>query len=138
MYLHLDEKTAHIEAYAVPIDPKGKLNCRHFLGARNALSILQTRYALHNKDFGLERGLKGSKATHQQVQKFYELIKTKSKITELDVMKAVKIDAPTISERLDPSSFLEIQQKKIFAKITKLFAGTVYENKLIAHARKIL
>ncbi len=33
MYLHLDEKTPHIEVYAVPIDPKGKLNCKHFLGS---------------------------------------------------------------------------------------------------------
>ena len=28
MYLHLDEKTPHIEAYVVPIDGKGKLNCK--------------------------------------------------------------------------------------------------------------
>ena len=70
MYLHLDEKTPHIEVFVVPIDPKGKLNCKHFLGPRNALSVLQTRYAAHNKDFGLQRGAKGSKATHQQVQKF--------------------------------------------------------------------
>ena len=43
MYLHLDEKTPHIEAYVVPMDGKGKLNCKSFYGARNALNQLQTR-----------------------------------------------------------------------------------------------
>jgi Plasmid recombination enzyme len=107
MYLHLDEKTPHIEVFVVPIDPKGKLNCKYFLGARNALSILQTKYATHNAKFGLKRGQTGSRATHQEVKKFYEQIKTKSKVTSQDLQKAVKIDLPTISERLDPTIFLD-------------------------------
>ena len=37
-----------------------------------------------------------------------------------------------------PSSFVEAQQKKIFDRVSKLFAGTVYENKLIQQAKKIL
>lgn len=138
MYLHLDEKTAHIEAYVVPVDTKGKLNCKSFLGGKSKLQGLQTRYANHNKDFGLVRGLKGSRATYQQVQKFYEQIKQPAKITSQDLQKAVKIDCPTIFERLDPTVFLEIQQKKIFDRVSKLFTGTVYENKLIQQAKKIL
>ena len=54
------------------------------------------------------------------------------------MQKTVKIDAPTISERLAPSSFVETQQKKIFDRVSKLFAGTVYENKLIQQVKKIL
>jgi Plasmid recombination enzyme len=138
MYLHLDEKTPHIEVFVVPIDPKGKLNCKYFLGARNALSVLQTKYATHNTKFGLKRGQTGSRATHQEVKKFYEQIKTKSKVTSQDLQKAVKIDLPTISERLDPTIFLDSQQKKIFERVVKLFSGTVYENKLIQQAKKIL
>jgi Plasmid recombination enzyme len=138
MYLHLDEKTPHIEVFVVPIDPKGKLNCKHFLGARNALSVLQTKYASHNASFGLKRGQAGSRATHQEVKKFYEQIKTKAKVTSQDLQKAIKIDAPTVSERLDPKGFLNAQQKKIFDRVAKLFSGTVYENKLIQQAKKIL
>ena len=138
MYLHLDEKTPHIEVYAVPIDPKGKLNCKHFLGTPSKLSALQTSYAAHNAKLGLKRGQEGSRATHEEVKKFYSLIKGKAKVTTQDVMKAVKIETPTISERVNPADFIDIQQKKIFARISKLFAGTVYENKLIAQARKIL
>jgi hypothetical protein len=138
MYLHLDEKTPHIEVFVVPIDPKGKLNCKYFLGARSALSILQTKYATHNAGFGLKRGQTGSRATHQEVKKFYEQIKTKSKVTSQDLQKAVKIDLPTISERLDPTIFLDSQQKKIFERVAKLFSGAVYENKLIQQAKKVL
>ena len=138
MYLHLDEKTPHIESYVVPIDPKGKLNCKHFLGSPGKLTALQTKYASHNNNFGLKRGQEGSRATHEEVKKFYSLIKGKAKITSADVRKAVKIEAPTISDRVNPAQFLEIQQEKIFARISKLFAGTIYENKLIAQARKIM
>jgi hypothetical protein len=48
------------------------LSAAHFLGATNALSELQTefhqRVAIHS---GLERGIEGSKATHQRVKSFY-------------------------------------------------------------------
>ena len=138
MYLHLDEKTPHIEAYVTPVDPKGKLNCKHFLGSPAKLTALQTNYAAHNANFGLKRGQEGFRATHEEVKKFYSLIKGKSKITSADVKKAVKIETPTISERINPTEFLEIQQQKIFARISKLFAGTIYENKLIAQAKKIM
>ena len=138
MYLHLDEKTPHIEAFVTPVDPKGKLNCKHFLGSPAKLTALQSNYAIHNTNFGLKRGQEGSRATHEEVKKFYSLIKGKAKITSADVKKAVKIDTPTISERINPAEFLEIQQQKIFARISKLFAGTIYENKLIAQAKKIM
>ena len=138
MYLHLDEKTPHIEVFVVPIDPKGKLNCKHFLGARNALSVLQTRYASHNKDFGLQRGAKGSRATHQQVQKFYEQIKQPAKVSTENLKKVVKLDAPTIKSMLNPEVYLNEQEAKIISKVARLFASTVYENKLIQQAKKIL
>ena len=137
-YLHLDEKTPHIEAYVVPIDPKGRLNCKHYLGSPAKLSAIQTSYAQHNAKFGLKRGQEGSRATHEEVKKFYSLIKGKAKVTNQDVMKAVKIETPTLAERVNPADFIDIQQKKIFARISKLFAGTIYENKLIAQAKKIM
>lgn len=138
MYLHLDEKTPHIEVFVIPIDPKGKLNCKHFLGARNALSELQTKYATHNAGFGLKRGQTGSRATHQEVKKFYKQIQTPAKVTNDDLLKAVRIENLTVSERMNPSVFLAVQQKKIFDRVAKLFSGTVYENKLIQQAKRIL
>ena len=137
-YLHLDEKTPHIEAYIVPIDPKGKLNCKHFLGSPAKLSAIQTSYAQHNAKFGLKRGQEGSRATHEDVKKFYSLIKGKAKVTSQDVMNAIKIETPTIAERVNIVQFIDIQQKTIFLRISKLFIGTIYENKLVAQAKKIL
>nr|WP_315227548.1 MobV family relaxase [uncultured Albidiferax sp.] len=138
MYLHLDEKTAHIEAFVVPVDPKGKLNCKSFLGGKSKLQGLQTRYATHNKDFGLVRGLKGSKATHQQVQKFYEQIKQPAKVSNENLQKAVKLERPTVKSMLNPEAYLAEQEAKIISKVARLFASTVYENKLIQQAKKIL
>ena len=138
MYLHMDEKTPHIEAYVVPVDTKGKLNCKSFLGGKSKLQGLQTRYALHNKDFGLVRGLKNSRATHQQVQKFYEQIQQPVKVSNENLQKAVKLDAPTVKSMLNPEVYLKEQEAKIISKVARLFASTVYENKLIQQAKKIL
>jgi len=70
--IHRDEKTPHMYAYVVPIDPNGKLNCRHFLGGAKALSEMQTDFAERvGKKHDLERGLEGSKSKHQRVKRFY-------------------------------------------------------------------
>lgn len=138
MYLHLDEKTPHIEVFVVPIGPKAKLNCRHFLGARSALSVLQTRYATHNKDFGLQRGSKGSRATHQEVKKFYDQIKQPANISNENLQKAVKLEPPNIKTLLNPEFYIKEQEARITARVARLFSSAVYENKLIQQAKKIL
>jgi len=83
--LHLDESTPHIHAYLVPLDEKGKLNCRGLLGgSRHSLSKLQDNFAAAMKPLGLVRGIKGSKARHTEVQKYYTAV-TKSPDATLDV-----------------------------------------------------
>lgn len=69
--IHRDETTPHLIAYVVPIDGRGKLNAREFLGGRSKLSKMQTDFHSKVKDLGLERGLEGSKAEHQTVKEFY-------------------------------------------------------------------
>ena len=69
--IHRDETTPHLIAYVVPIDSRGKLNARSFLGGRAALSKMQTDFHEKVKDLGLERGLEGSKAEHKTVKEFY-------------------------------------------------------------------
>ena len=44
MSLHRDETTPHLVAYVVPIDQKGKLNCKEFLGGRAKLNKMQTYF----------------------------------------------------------------------------------------------
>ncbi len=71
-YLHLDEATPHIQAIVVPITPDtNKLNASHWLDGRKALSQLQDRHAEDMKPLGLERGIRGSEATHTEVREWY-------------------------------------------------------------------
>ena len=72
--IHRDETTPHLVAYVVPIDLKGKLNAREFLGGRAKLSKMQTDFHDQVKDLGLERGLEGSKARHTTIKDFYSEI----------------------------------------------------------------
>lgn len=56
--LHLDETTPHIHAMVLPINERGKLNARAFLGGTShRMSDIQTEYAKAMEAFGLERGV---------------------------------------------------------------------------------
>jgi Plasmid recombination enzyme/Toprim-like/Protein of unknown function (DUF3991) len=69
--LHLDEATPHVHAYLVPLDERGKLNCRGLFGGREKLSKFQDSYAQALEPLGVERGIKGSRATHTQIKDYY-------------------------------------------------------------------
>lgn len=67
-----DETSPHVCAYVVPIDPKGKLNCSHFLDGREKLTQMQTDFSDKvGRQFGLERGIEGSKAKHKTIKQYY-------------------------------------------------------------------
>lgn len=69
---HLDETTPHVSLLLTPLDDKGKLNARKFFGGREKMSDLQDDfYESVGKEFGLERGIKGSKAKHQTIKSYY-------------------------------------------------------------------
>ncbi|MGB7922422.1 MAG: MobV family relaxase [Pyrinomonadaceae bacterium] len=72
--LHLDEQTPHIHAHQVPIDDKGKLNCKHYIGHKNDLYALHDLYHQYMEPLGLERGRHRSFAKHTEVRKFYAAI----------------------------------------------------------------
>lgn len=72
-----DETSPHVCAYVVPIDPKGKLNCSHFLDGREKLTQMQTDFADKvGRQFGLERGIEGSKAKHKTIKQYYAEIQS--------------------------------------------------------------
>lgn len=74
--IHNDETTPHLVAYVVPLDERGKLNCKKFLGGKKVLSEMQDDFAERvGKELFLSRGIKGSKAKHQRVQRFYGELK---------------------------------------------------------------
>lgn len=91
--VHMDEKSPHIHAIVVPIDSKGKLNCREFLGGREKLSEMQTNFAKKVEHLGIERGIEGSKAKHQDVKKFYEVIRDAKPVNYL-LTPLIKVETP--------------------------------------------
>ena len=81
--LHLDESTPHVHAYLVPLDDRGKLNCRGIFGGRQKLSQFQDSYANAMSPLGLERGIKGSRARHTKIKQYYAAV-TKTPDLTLD------------------------------------------------------
>lgn len=70
--IHLDESTPHMVAYVVPMTADKRLSCREFLGGPEKLRAMQTDFhAKCGVSRGLERGVEGSKAKHEQVSAFY-------------------------------------------------------------------
>ena len=74
--IHRDEKTPHMYAYVVPVDPdSGRLNAKKWLGGAKALNEMQTDFAHQvGRIHGLQRGIEGSKAQHTTVREFYAAI----------------------------------------------------------------
>lgn len=121
--IHRDEKTPHMYVFVVPIDDKGKLNCRHFLGgSKNVLSDLQTEF--HEKvcdRFKLERGIKGSKAPHNKIMDYYKNLNKEPETIKLDDIDVV----PKLTKRglmkdsYEPS---EVVKKRILVALDKKIA----------------
>ncbi len=121
--LHLDESTPHIHAYMVPLDEKGKLNCRALLGgSRYRLSELQDDFALAMKPLGLSRGIKGSRAKHTEVRKYYAAINqqpdAKKDIQTMQQLVADRLRAINDSAQMEQTALalsreLERKEKRI-------------------------
>lgn len=113
--IHRDETTPHMAVYVVPIDSKGSLNCREFLGGKGKLSEIQTSFHNEVKHLGLSRGIEGSKAEHQPMQKRYaELQKPDEKyLIEKPILKTVTYNDSTI-HALDAKSLKNEKLQKYF------------------------
>jgi hypothetical protein len=122
--VHRDEKTPHMFAYVVPIDERtGNLNCRKWLGKKDALSQLQDSFieAVGTKN-KIDRGVKGSKAKHKTIKKYYseladlERLESYRKPSKADFLKAgmgvkvVSVDKLTDSARLTGVSSQRVRE----------------------------
>lgn len=88
---HRDETTPHAHFLVMPIDEKGKLNARSFIGGtRHRMSELQDEFfsQIEKNEIDLKRGLKGSKAKHTKIKDFYKALE-----------QGRKLDAPKISAK---------------------------------------
>jgi 5S rRNA maturation endonuclease (ribonuclease M5) len=116
--LHLDESTPHIHAYMVPLDERGKLNCRALLGgSRYRLSELQDDFASAMAPLGLERGIKGSKAKHTEISKYYAVINS-APDASLDIESMQQLVADR-QRAINSSALLEQTAKALALEIER-------------------
>ena len=115
--LHRDESTPHIQALIVPIDERGRLNARHFIGGdRRRLAELQDSYAARVAALGLERGVRGSVAEHQEVKRWYAQSQEVPRDVTQTITAAVEIEPPpTVVAR--PREYARQQQERIVAAV---------------------
>jgi len=114
---HRDELTPHIQALVVPLrEDNGRLSYEHFLGgSKYRLSELQTAYAEAVRDLGLERGVRGSQATHQDVQRWYAKVTEPTPAPEI-VKRDIEIERPS-RLTLDPERWAMEQREKVVERI---------------------
>lgn len=102
--VHRDETTPHLSVTVIPLDDRGKLNARQFLGGRDKLRQLQTDFAEQvGKTYGLERGIENSRARHRTIRQFY---------TEID-----GVERKAVKEMPLPPRYLV--DKSMLGKLTK-------------------
>ena len=139
MSIHRDISTPQLVAYVVPIDQKGKLNCKSFLGGRVKLNQMQTDFAKTVADLGITRGKEGSKAKHTSIKEYYhdinhardftiQTVSPKPEMFESKARYGEKVTAAVI-EQIEPTvkaanSILADYEK---AKMDKIVAEDSYE-----------
>ena len=130
--VHRDEMTPHMYAYAVPLDGRGKLNCRAFLGGAKALSELQTQFAHEvGQQHGLQRGIAGSKARHTSIQQYYARANA-----EYEPLPEIKTTPPkNRPEPEKPGIFATKEMKKSYEDDHEAWGK---EQKILAQYRKEL
>lgn len=121
--LHQDEKTPHIHAVVVPITADGRL-CAKELFNPQTLRQLQTDYAASMKQFGLERGMEGSRARHVTMKQIYGLQQAERQSIEKDIKTPQSLKEPLTIEKpgiLDLAN-LERWKQQQEAKINQEYA----------------
>ena len=96
---HEDELTPHLALLVTPITPRGKLSASHWLDGPKKLEKMQDSFAEAMCPLGLERGIKGSKARHEDVSKWYAELAPRMLSAQARIDDAQKIiDASSAAE----------------------------------------
>ena len=89
---HSDECTEHFHCLLTPVTPDGKLSASHWLDGPKKLRALQTSFADAMKPLGLERGVEGSKAKHEDIKTYYGKLEPAAKQAKATIAKAEKVE----------------------------------------------
>lgn len=117
--MHLDESTPHVHLLVVPEvlktetrgrrprgaekgsgAPKPCLAANDFVGDRARLSELQSDYAGDMARFGLERGVRGSRANHKAVRHWYgEIAEREAERAEVEQLRQQVAELPDLKRK---------------------------------------
>lgn len=136
--VHLDETTPHLVAYVVPMTSDERLSCRDFLGGKEKMRQMQTDFhAACGKKRGLDRGIEGSTAKHQDIKKFYAALNAAGAAPKLDakdyaaaamgIKTAAWRRAQAITEANAKGVAAVPAMKKVLAQRGKFFAAKTTE-----------
>lgn len=131
---HFDETTPHLQVLVAPINEKGRLSHDSFYGgSKYKLSALQTEFAQDvGQAHGLERGVEGSRARHEKVQRFYGIIdKDPAELTEGEAAILAKRDRSIVEHRIRTERQAENTKKVLSEELSK-FARARDANELAA------
>lgn len=109
VFVHMDETTPHIHAFVVP-EHNGKMNAKHYLGGKQKMSEMQDSFAEKMKPIGIERGVRNSKAKHQDLQRFYGRVNEMLAQDE-DLKKTVEQEVPLPNIQIPEKGLLESSEK---------------------------
>lgn len=101
-----DETTPHLSAFVVPLTPDGRLSAKEMIGDKAKMSADQTSYAEAVAPRGLTRGVKGSKAKHQSIKRYYAMANK----TLMEASAAKKHQERALVESVEP----QVIKKKFF------------------------
>jgi hypothetical protein len=142
--LHQDEKTPHIHAIVVPITADGRL-CAKELFNPKTLRQLQTDYAQAMKPFGLERGIKGSRAQHVEMKHIYGLQQAERQEIQQELapihqqQEPLQISKPDMLDLLNLERWKQQQEAQINAEYNRRLAevqqaAQIAQNAAVANA----
>ena len=134
--VHRDETTPHLSAYVVPLTEDGRLSAKEFIGSRAKMRDDQTTFAESVSQLGLERGVKGSQATHQTIQHYYESLNkgvSKTVTIEPEYLKPQVLKKGIFTKEVESDSQIA---NRLSDDINKVFSGTVTIASQSAHNAK--
>ncbi|MBD2134278.1 plasmid recombination protein [Sphaerospermopsis sp. FACHB-1094] len=111
--LHLDEVTPHIHAYFVPLDENGQLRCNHFFDGRQKMRDFQESYFAAVQHLGLERGIRGSVAKHQDIKDFYRIVEEGKDLNSDLTIAQMRAKAADRDRALQSKSSMERTAKRL-------------------------
>ena len=123
--IHRDEATPHLSAFVVPLTQDKRLSAKEFIGSRDKMRADQTTYAACVAELGLERGIEGSKATHQTIQQHYAAVERGVKPLATITSNAVQ---PRVLRKGLFSSDVETPEavaERLTNAVNEGFAGTI-------------